>query len=86
MTFGRFFSNIGWAEVIDSFRLKQKDFTYSKICSRHILVLFRERLSGYFFLDIFMAFKGKIAHEPAWITRKEGGFGFSEMVDQLLLK
>ncbi len=47
MTFGRFFSNIGWAEVIDSFRLKQKDFTYSKICSRHILVLFRERLSGY---------------------------------------
>jgi HAD superfamily hydrolase (TIGR01484 family) len=31
-------------------------------------------------------FKGKIAHEPAWITRKEGGFGFAEMVDQLLLK
>ena len=31
-------------------------------------------------------FKGKIAHKPAWITRKEGGFGFAEMVDQLLLK
>jgi HAD superfamily hydrolase (TIGR01484 family) len=33
-----------------------------------------------------LEFKGKIAHEPAWITRKEGGFGFAEMVDQLLLK
>jgi hypothetical protein len=32
-----------------------------------------------------LEFKGKIAHEPAWITRKAGGFGFSEMVDQLLL-
>jgi hypothetical protein len=32
------------------------------------------------------AFKGKIAHEPAWITRKEGGFGFAEMVDLLLQK
>jgi HAD superfamily hydrolase (TIGR01484 family) len=33
-----------------------------------------------------LAFKGKIAHEPAWITQKEGGFGFAEMVDELLLK
>ena len=32
-----------------------------------------------------LEFKGKIAHEPAWITREEGGFGFAEMVDQLLL-
>jgi len=32
-----------------------------------------------------LEFKGKIAYEPAWITRKAGGFGFSEMVDQLLL-
>ena len=31
-------------------------------------------------------FKGKIAYKPAWITRQAGGFGFSEMVDQLLLK
>ena len=31
-------------------------------------------------------FKGEIGHEPAWITRKEGGFGFAEMVDQLLQK
>jgi len=33
-----------------------------------------------------LEFKGKIAHKPAWITQKEGGFGFAEMVDQLLLK
>jgi len=33
-----------------------------------------------------LQFEGKIAHEPTWITREEGGFGFSEMVDQLLLK
>ena len=31
-------------------------------------------------------FKGKIIHEPAWVTQKEGGYGFAEMVDQLLLK
>jgi hypothetical protein len=31
-------------------------------------------------------FKGKIAHTPAWVTRKEGGFGFAEMVDQLILE
>jgi hydroxymethylpyrimidine pyrophosphatase-like HAD family hydrolase len=30
-------------------------------------------------------FKGKIGHAPDWITQKEGGFGFAEMVDQLLL-
>lgn len=33
-----------------------------------------------------LEFKGKIAPEPAWITQKEGGYGFAEMVDQLLLK
>ena len=29
-------------------------------------------------------FKGQLACEPAWITRKEGGDGFAEMVDVLL--
>lgn len=29
-------------------------------------------------------FKGKIATEPAWITKSEGGYGFSEMVERLL--
>jgi HAD superfamily hydrolase (TIGR01484 family) len=33
-----------------------------------------------------LEFKGMIAHEPAWITQKAGGFGFAEMVDQLLSK
>ena len=33
-----------------------------------------------------LQFKGKIIHEPAWVTQKEGGYGFAEMVDQLLLK
>jgi hydroxymethylpyrimidine pyrophosphatase-like HAD family hydrolase len=31
-----------------------------------------------------LEFKGKIAHEPAWITQKEGGYGFAEMVNILL--
>ena len=29
-------------------------------------------------------FEGKMSHYPTWITRKEGGYGFAEMVDQLL--
>ena len=29
-------------------------------------------------------FVGRLDHEPAWITRAEGGFGFAEMVDVLL--
>ncbi len=29
-------------------------------------------------------FKGKIATEPAWITKKEGGYGFAEMVETVL--
>ena len=33
-----------------------------------------------------LKFKDKIIHEPAWVTQKEGGYGFAEMVDQLLLK
>jgi hypothetical protein len=31
-----------------------------------------------------LEFKDKIAHEPAWITQKEGGYGFAEMVNILL--
>ena len=31
-----------------------------------------------------MQFKDRLASEPAWVTRKEGGYGFAEMVDQLL--
>ena len=33
-----------------------------------------------------LAFKEKITYEPAWVTQKEGGYGFAEMVDELLLK
>ena len=29
-------------------------------------------------------FEGKMAHLPAWITNREGGYGFAEMVDALL--
>jgi HAD superfamily hydrolase (TIGR01484 family) len=29
-------------------------------------------------------FEGKMAHLPAWITEKEGGYGFAEMVNILL--
>ena len=29
-------------------------------------------------------FEGKMAHLPAWVTKKEGGYGFAEMVDILL--
>jgi HAD superfamily hydrolase (TIGR01484 family) len=32
-----------------------------------------------------LQFKGRLTSEPAWVTRKEGGYGFGEMVDQLLL-
>jgi len=33
-----------------------------------------------------LQFKGKIMHEPAWVTLKEGGYGFAEMVDSILAK
>lgn len=29
-------------------------------------------------------FEGNIEHEPSWVTKSEGGFGFAEMVDVLL--
>lgn len=29
-------------------------------------------------------FMGKMPHEPTWVTEREGGFGFAEMVDRLL--
>ena len=29
-------------------------------------------------------FRGKMPHEPVWITGKEGGYGFAEMVSGLL--
>ena len=32
------------------------------------------------------AFKEKIAHKPAWVTRREGGYGFAETVDLILAK
>jgi len=31
-----------------------------------------------------LQFREKIAPKPAWVTQKEGGYGFAEMVDQLL--
>jgi len=31
-----------------------------------------------------MAFKGRLSAEPSWVTGKEGGYGFAEMVDHLL--
>jgi HAD superfamily hydrolase (TIGR01484 family) len=43
---------------------------------------------GYFPNSVGVAnvihFKGKMTHEPAWVTVKEGGFGFAEMVETLL--
>mgnify|MGYP001230941005 CR=1 FL=1 len=43
---------------------------------------------GYFPNSVGVAnvihFKGKMPHEPAWVTVKEGGFGFAEMVNGLL--
>jgi HAD superfamily hydrolase (TIGR01484 family) len=45
-------------------------------------------LFGYFRHSIGVAnilrFKDHLSHAPAWITRSEGGYGFSEMADQLL--
>jgi hydroxymethylpyrimidine pyrophosphatase-like HAD family hydrolase len=29
-------------------------------------------------------FTGKMSHDPAWVTEKEGGFGFAEMASGLL--
>jgi HAD superfamily hydrolase (TIGR01484 family) len=31
-----------------------------------------------------LQFEGRLPSHPAWITRKEGGYGFAEMVDKLL--
>jgi 3-deoxy-D-manno-octulosonate 8-phosphate phosphatase KdsC-like HAD superfamily phosphatase len=31
-----------------------------------------------------MQFEGKMDHYPAWVTHREGGYGFAEMVDGLL--
>ncbi len=31
-----------------------------------------------------LQFKGQMAHDPAWVTKGEGGYGFSEMVAGLL--
>jgi HAD superfamily hydrolase (TIGR01484 family) len=43
---------------------------------------------GYFPNSVGVAnvihFVGKMSHEPAWVTVKEGGFGFAEMVNGLL--
>lgn len=33
-----------------------------------------------------LAFKEKITHKPAWVTQREGGYGFAEMVDLILAK
>ncbi|MEW6333404.1 MAG: HAD-IIB family hydrolase [Thermodesulfobacteriota bacterium] len=44
-------------------------------------------LFGYFPNSVGVAnvlrFKGRLASEPAWITEKEGGYGFAEMVQTL---
>lgn len=31
-----------------------------------------------------LQFENRLEHEPAWVTRQSGGFGFAEMVDTLL--
>jgi hydroxymethylpyrimidine pyrophosphatase-like HAD family hydrolase len=31
-----------------------------------------------------LQFQERLTSEPAWVTRKAGGYGFAEMVDQLL--
>jgi hypothetical protein len=31
-----------------------------------------------------LQFKEKITHKPAWVTQQKGGYGFAEMVDELL--
>ncbi len=31
-----------------------------------------------------LQFKKKIKHKPAWVTQQEGGYGFAEMVDEIL--
>jgi HAD superfamily hydrolase (TIGR01484 family) len=31
-----------------------------------------------------LQFKGRMPCEPAWVTQKKGGYGFAEMVDELL--
>ena len=32
-----------------------------------------------------MQFEGKMDRYPAWVTKREGGYGFAEMVDGLLV-
>jgi len=32
-----------------------------------------------------LAFRGRLDAEPAWVTQQEGGFGFAEMVERLLV-
>jgi len=43
---------------------------------------------GYFPNSVGVAnvirFRGKMPHEPAWVTEKEGGYGFAEMAETLL--
>lgn len=43
---------------------------------------------GYFPNSVGVAnvkqFMGKMDHDPAWVTEREGGLGFSQMVDRLL--
>jgi len=43
---------------------------------------------GYFPNSVGVAnvihFRGKMTNEPAWVTEKEGGYGFAEMVETLL--
>jgi hypothetical protein len=34
----------------------------------------------------FLKFREKITHLPAWVTQREGGYGFAEMVDCILAK
>jgi hydroxymethylpyrimidine pyrophosphatase-like HAD family hydrolase len=31
-----------------------------------------------------LQFEERLTSKPAWVTRKAGGYGFAEMVDQLL--
>jgi len=33
-----------------------------------------------------MQFEGKMDHYPAWVTKREGGYGFAEMVDGILME
>ena len=43
---------------------------------------------GYFPNSVGVAnvkkFTGKMPHDPAWVTEREGGLGFAEMTDRLI--